>query len=469
MPVRRSFFQNSMPKKSERQFKKMSSNKTLRIYIDHWEDYESVGDQAMLLNAMRRLELHLGACQFVFPISPRKKDRFQYPNLISVTPPYQEVTNLTSWLKYPYRKLSDLILENWSPKVEPSIFLELAIFLTNVKFQLYLHGLHFVFNKPFRSFLEELSKCDVFFTVGDCSLNDHWLDGVRLKSWLITLASQIVPVSVLSSQGIGPLTLPWARKRLVVALNHLDILSLRDFSYSNVLVESEGLRNVPHRIVADEAFSYPVSSQSEVWEMLHSTGISESEPYIAVNFRHTDFTQNTTYLLDKISDFLDRVTTTTNKKIVFVPMSSGNDYGRDYEAGLSLKSKMVNNDRFILLEPIKSIELVKGIIGTAAYSIGISYHLHVFSLSQGHPTLIIYTGSYYKTKSDGLISFYGQPYRAIDFSEVSTELTMEQVLDIENNYVDECENVRKVNADIIKSNDWTILMLKSILEKKGIL
>jgi polysaccharide pyruvyl transferase WcaK-like protein len=447
----------------------MSKSKPIRIFVDHWEDYESIGDRAMLLNAMRRLELHLGPCQFVSPLSPKKAGKFQFPNLITVTPPYQEVNSLSAWLRAPYAKLTELLPARLMPKISASFFLEVALALTDFKLVLYSVGLRSVFRKSFRAYLEELSKCDVFFTVGDCSLSDYWLDGIRLKSWLLKLVRRYVSVSVLSSQGIGPLTAPWARKRLVGALKHLDILSFRDFSNSQALVESEGLTGVPYRIVADEAFSYPVASHTEVWETLRARGVSENEAFIVVNFRNTDFTQSTTHLLDRIADLLDGVIAATNKKVVFIPMSSGNDYGCDYEAGRSLKKMMLHSDKFQVLEPIPNIEFVKGIIGAAAYSIGISYHLHVFSLSQGHPTLIVYTGAYYKTKSDGLISFYEPPCRSVNFAETGVEQTLSYVMEIERDYTAACERVREVNQRIMEHNDWTIQTLKKILIEKDVL
>jgi polysaccharide pyruvyl transferase WcaK-like protein len=150
-------------------------------------------------------------------------------------------------------------------------------------------------------------------------------------------------------------------------------------------------------------------------------------------------------------------------------MSSGKNYGRDYQAGETLKSLMSQSEKFYVLEPVANIELVKGIIGAAVYSMGISYHLHVFSLSQGHPTLIIYTGDYFRIKSDGLISFYGTPSGTIDFSKISVEQALEHVLAIEAQYSEACAHTNEVNKNIKENNDWTIKTLKSVLINNGIL
>jgi polysaccharide pyruvyl transferase WcaK-like protein len=447
----------------------LSNSKSLRIYVDHWEDYESIGDQAMLLNALRRLKLYLGPCQFVGPLSPENQEKFRYHDMVTVVPPHKEISRSAASLQAIYKKITRYLPSIWTPRIKSTVFLDGAIFFFKFRYFLYSLGFKNVYRKSFQDFLNEIQHCDVFFTVGDCSLSDYWLDGVAYKSWLLKLVRPHVLVSVLSSQGIGPLTTPWARRRLVGALSTLDLLSFRDYANSKALVESEGLTGVPYKIVCDEAFTFPVADAAEVWKRLDEAGVPRQSPFIAVNFRTTDFTQNTAFLMDRISDLLDRVISSTHKKVVFVPMSSGRKYGCDYEAGLSLKGKMERSEDFYVLDPMEDIELAKGIIGAAKYSLGISYHLHVFSLSQGHPTLIVYTGEYYRTKSEGLVSFYGIPNRAVNFSETSLERTLEYVLEIDDHYADACACVEKVNQGILEKNDWTIQTLRNILVEKGLL
>jgi polysaccharide pyruvyl transferase WcaK-like protein len=98
---------------------------------------------------------------------------------------------------------------------------------------------------------------------------------------------------------------------------------------------------------------------------------------------------------------------------------------------------------------------------------GISYHLHVFSLSQGHPTIALYTGDYYKTKLDGLIAFYGEPSRSINLAETGVDRIVEYVTDLENQYSDACAHVAEVNKQIAEENDWTITMVREKLIKIG--
>ena len=445
-------------------------NRPIRIYIDHWEDYESIGDKAMLLNAMRRLEIELGPCTFVTPYTPTKPGAFLLPNMVPVTPPQAELLTTARRLRAISSKITNhlpLIPKDTTGKSRSDF--ELAERIIGVRMLLYSVGLKFVFRKAFRDFLELIKKCDVFFTVGDCSLNDYWLDGVEIKSWLIDTVRKFIPICAMSSQGIGPLSTPWARQRLSSALNKLDVLSFRDTHYSKDLVESEGLSGVQHRIVCDEAFTFPVSDPETAWRILENAGVPRVEPFIGVNFRNTDFTQNTAFLQEKTAKLLDDTIVATKKNIVFICMSKGCDYGCDHEAGLALRNLMDHKEQFFVLDPIGEIEDVKAIIGKAEYTMGISYHLHVFSLSQGHPTIALYTGKYYQTKLDGLLGFYGKPSITLNIAETPNSEIINNIRILESRYSEAVAHIEKVNSKILKDNDWTIKLVKQLLTEKGIL
>ena len=276
----------------------MVKHKPTSIYIDHWEDYESIGDRAMLLNAMRRIENYLGPCTFVSPYTETKAGAFLLPNMIPVSPPYNELIATANRFKSIFARFIGLLrIRILDGKQVSKFSFDLAILLIDIKLFLYSIGLRFVFRQSFRDFIEQFKKCDAFFTVGDCSLSDYWLDGVIIKSWLINLAQRYIPVRVLSSQGIGPLSTAWARKRLIASLSKLNLLSFRDFENSQALVQSEGLKGVPNKIVCDEAFSYPIATSIDVWRVLSNYCLNKGEEFIVVNFRKTDFTQNTSNLL----------------------------------------------------------------------------------------------------------------------------------------------------------------------------
>jgi 3-dehydroquinate synthase class II len=83
--------------------------------------------------------------------------------------------------------------------------------------------------------------------------------------------------------------------------------------------------------------------------------------------------------------------------------------------------------------------------------------------------LILYSGEYYKTKSEGLTAFYTLPIRAVNFKEESIEQTLSYINEIEENYAIACKQVNLVNQKILANNDWTIAKLKNILIEKGVL
>jgi hypothetical protein len=50
---------------------------------------------------------------------------------------------------------------------------------------------------------------------------------------------------------------------------------------------------------------------------------------------------------------------------------------------------------------------LKWLLGKARFGIGLSYHFHVFLLSQGRPSIGLYSNDYYKVKLNGAFRAYG--------------------------------------------------------------
>ena len=69
----------------------------------------------------------------------------------------------------------------------------------------------------------------------------------------------------------------------------------------------------------------------------------------------------------------------------------------------------------MLMAPKSSdLGVIKAAIGASRFTLGLSYHVHVFGLSQGVPAIIVYSNDYYRYKSEGLVGFYAPPNAAVD-------------------------------------------------------
>jgi polysaccharide pyruvyl transferase WcaK-like protein len=436
--------------------------------VDHGEAYGNQGDEAMLLNALERLERYLGPCEFILPSEPGKPLPSQLPKVETVLPPHLEFERWSrQFSKFLGRCQRLPLIRRIMREPKSSTVWKMGALWINIKINLWQWGILESPGKGMAPFFEALKSCDAFYGVGAADFNDLWHQGVIYKSWLYTVASHYVMVCAVSSQGIGPLTTEWARRRMALAFSRLDLLSFRDHFLSQQIVEEEKISRVRYKIVGDEAFSLATGNKKTVKALLRRSGLPENASFIAVHFRTTDYTQDTSHWDGRIAAVLDLAAEIVPHFFVFFPMSYHLHSGNDGEYGRTIKSKMKHPERLCISPTHEDVRVIKGAVGQARYSLGLSYHIHVFSLSQGHPAAILFTGDYYRCKSEGLVSFYGKPNAAIDLATTSDDQIMEAIMDLETNYEAACEAIRGVNLELLQVNDWTLRELAVLLERGG--
>lgn len=445
----------------------MKVSQPLRVYVDHGEAYGNLGDEAMLLNGLRRLIEYVGPCEFIVPAEEGKPlpDLSRYKVKL-ISPPHLV---FRSW-QHPIAVILLLLaqvpgLRPWLRDTNGSRVWRWIAAILNI--MITLHRMHFWpwTGKTLRAFIKALRHCDAFYGIGAADFNDGNLSGFIYKCWLYKTVRPWVKVSAVSAQGIGPLETPWARNLMKNAFKYVDILSFRDFRYSYEMVTSLNPKCMRSAIVGDESFSLPVPSRLEVNKFLHDIGVNPCEPFIAFHWRMTDYTQDTTPLIPCIASILDSLCDSLPYALIFFPMSYHAHSTFDEMCGWAIRGAMKHPDRMKVVPLCKDVHLIKGAVGAARYSLGLGYHIHVFSLSQGHPALILYSGEYYRYKSEGLISFYGQPNAAKDIEKTSCEDVVRAVMLIESRYDETCSSIQKVNERISAVNDWTIKEMTDLLGK----
>jgi polysaccharide pyruvyl transferase WcaK-like protein len=435
--------------------------------VDHGEAYGNQGDEAMLLNALERLERYLGPCEFILPGEPGKPLPSQLPKVETVLPPHREFER---WSQQ-FAKFLGLcqrlpLLGRVVREPKNTTVWKMAALWIDIKINLWQRGILKSPGKDLQPFLEALKDCDIFYGVGAADFNDFWLQGVIYKSWLYTLASRYVRVSAVSAQGIGPLETKWARRRMARAFSHLNLLSFRDFSLSQKIVEAEKVNHVRYQVVGDEALTLATGNKEAVEELLRRSGLPEGASFIAVHFRTTDYTQDTSFLEAQIASLLDRIVEIVPHFFVFFPMSHHLHSGIDEDYGAAIKHNMRWKERFCVAPFHADVKVIKGAVGQARYSMGLSYHVHVFSFSQGHPAIILFTGDYYRCKSEGLVSFYGKPSVAFDLAKTGDDQILGAIQELEDEYPIACENIEKVNEHLVRVNDWTLRDLAGMLRER---
>ena len=105
----------------------------------------------------------------------------------------------------------------------------------------------------------------------------------------------------------------------------------------------------------------------------------------------------------------------------------------------------------------RDLGIIKAAIGASRFTLGLSYHVHVFGLSQGVPAIIVYSNDYYRYKSEGLVGFYAPPNAAIDVgAEDGEAAALRAIEDLARGYREVRDGITRRNAEIRAVNDWTI-------------
>ncbi len=437
--------------------------KPLKIYLDYGEAYGNLGDEAMLISAMDRLNSYLGNCKFILPI--------QKGNPLPDLPPNIQFVNTPRWI---FRVVGRLVrLFFCSAKYLPYFKrfvpsekekLETLVWKNADRIITILLPLLLRLPTKLSKTIDILKSCDIFYAVGDASLNDYNLRNFVYKSWLYRTARPYVGISVASSQGIGPVNIQWAKKKMKEVFENLDFLSFRDCCFGKSVVDELRLPNLKYSIVADEAFSLSIGKEEHITALLEESGLQDETSFVAFHFRATDYTKDTTFLFRKAATLLDEICKIVPHFFIFFPMSYHIHSKYDEQCGKAIKELMLQPERLLLAPVCKNVRIVKGAIGRALYSLGLSYHVHVFALSQGKPSIILYTGEYYQYKSDGLIGFYDKPCKALDLEQVSNEEVLRAIRSLEDNYQEAVKMVATVNKRILDNNDWHLREMKSRLD-----
>jgi polysaccharide pyruvyl transferase WcaK-like protein len=312
-----------------------------------------------------------------------------------------------------------------------------------------------------------LRRCDLFYGVGAADFNDFFARGVVYKAWLYRMARRAVPVVAVAAQGFGPLDNPEFPAVMRKAFTALDFLSFRDQSFSAAFTQRLGRLPCRTAIVGDEAFSFPAADAGRRDEAIASSGLGPADLFVAVHWRATDYTQETCRFIPDLAHACDLIVQHTGAKLLFIPMSYDEHSGHDIELVHALRDEMRRGDQLFALPVPHDVGVIKAVIGRALFTAGLSYHVHVFGLTQGRPALILYTGEYYRYKSEGLIGFYGPPSAAVDLARASAVDLEKAIVAISNGAAAAGRSIEEVNARILAVNDWTIDMAARRLTEIG--
>lgn len=417
-----------------------------RIFVDHGEAYGNLGDEAMLRNALRRLAKYFGPTRFVLPRSGlRPLPALDGYDVEEVPSPYMSFVRVCEapehpfWVRLPVK---------WSGKAGlPRHILEAKLLAWS--------GRLAAIDPEFRAFERALKGCDAFYGVGAADFNDFNARGAAYKIWLYHLARRFTRLVVVGPQGFGPIENPELKAVMRDGLNAVDILAFRDHEFSASFMRGLGSIRGEAKIAGDEAFSLPAADTPTRDGALAAAGLAPDAPFVAVHWRATDYTQDTISFIPRLAEACDLAVERADANVLFIPMSYDVHSGNDEELGEQLRAHMRRREKLFVLPLQRDVAVIKAVIGCALFTLGLSYHVHVFGLSQGRPALILYTGEYYRYKSEGLVGFYGPPSAAIDLARATSDelaTTIDGIVKSREATV----SIAEANIRIHAVNDWAM-------------
>ncbi len=432
-----------------------------RVFVDHGEAYGNLGDEAMLLSALRRLEQHLGPCTFVIP----REGTRPIPALQGYD--VREVPSAFAFF-LASRDAREQLERALARRLRSPRSLSLGAWVTHARRRAALLRLGLpVADAGLREMLAQLRGCELFYGVGAADFNDFNAFGAAYKCWLYELAAAHAGTTAISAQGFGPLDDPELGGLMRRALDRVDLLSFRDCAFSAAFTHGLGPLGCATRIVADEALALPAAAAARVHAYLGEAGIAPGQPFLAVHWRSTDYTQETAPLFPRVAALFESASRATGLPAVFFPMSYDVHSRHDDECCAALRAHMTEAARLRLAPVTHDVGLIKGAIGLAQLTLGLSYHVHVFGLSQGVPAVIAYSGDYYRYKSDGLAGFYAPPVAAVDIgAEGGMRAALDAVAAIAGDRDRVAAAVRLRSDALLADNDWTLREAAKLVEAR---
>jgi polysaccharide pyruvyl transferase WcaK-like protein len=430
-----------------------------RVFVDHGEAYGNLGDEAMLLNALRRLTSSFGSCHFIIPReSSRPLPRLDEFVVEHVPSPFLFFVR-TAGILDRYR---GILARTRLPVPDAGLRSKVAfarLAWRGVRLGTWRddYGL--------REAMRAIRQCDVFYGVGAADFNDFNALGAAYKCWLYRIVRPFVPIVAVSAQGFGPLQNKELKVLMAGAFDNVDLLGFRDHAFSDQFTRGLGPLQCRTRITGDEAFSLDPAGEVARDAYLAETGLAPGEPFIAVHWRSTDYTQDTDHLFPRVAKLWDVAAQRSGLRLVFFPMSYDIHSRHDDACCQAIGSMMKSPDRLLMAPISHDVGLIKAAIGASLFTLGLSYHVHVFGLSQGVPALILFSGDYYRFKSDGLVAFYGGVNRAVNIgSPAGVEDARSAIEAMLAQDTGARAAIGTTNKELTQNNDW---ILGEILARLG--
>ncbi len=264
-----------------------------------------------------------------------------------------------------------------------------------------------------REVLDELAQADLLFNVGGGNINSV-IPSELYRKCTEHLAARILGLPVvLSGQTIGPFTRRLDRLAARLALDRVQMITLRDSEVSRQRLREIGVRRPRVADTGDDALGLPSLEPAEARRLLERCAAPawrdiDSSMTAAVNlkgslrmFKGDGRDGGLGHEVELFAGIVSWLIQVVGAKVLLVPT----DYGEgvdDRELHREIAARTADSSRVACIEDeLADVEL-KALIGLTDVAIGARYHFCVFAAAEHVPFAGLASGIYQQTKLDGL-------------------------------------------------------------------
>ena len=349
--------------------------------------YGNVGDQAMLLETVRRLQTRLD-CPRITVLTERPDTSIKAsgcelvrlcaddfgPGLL------QRLTSISYNVNRYYRYALRLLLGQrvWA-------------------------GGPLMTGNAVRNLWQLVKSADLVINYGSGGINDIFGDdSIVVWTLLYRWCAMARTPFFITGQGVGPLHNTYFRRLLGQTLPAAQGIGVRDGEISHTILRKLGIPNELVRRTFDDAATLPSAHRDEVNATLENEGVPRKGTLVGIHLRATDYVRDRgEHWARQMGRLISMLSEVLQAHVVAIPMCY-NPLEDDREAA-RVVAQYARPGSLTLIAGEYRPELLKGVCSTMDINIGFSYHFALFGLTGGVPTLPLLTNEYYQLKMTGLL------------------------------------------------------------------
>ena len=300
--------------------------------------------------------------------------------------------------------------------------------------------------------MREIKKSDLLLMGGGSLLQDATSPrSIIYYLGLVLIAKMMKKPVVFYAQGIGPIHKFYSRKFIKWVVNHVDVITVRDFQSKEDL-QLFGIDKAPIYVTADPAITINPEqvSLTKGQEILESFNIDFKKSTIAISVRNWKNEQLFKKELAKMADEFIQL----GWNVIFLPMQ----YPSDIEASLDIVSQM-KYQQAVIIDHKMNFKDILSIIANVDFVIGMRLHSIILAAVMNIP----FVGISYDPKIDRFVERLDMQsaghIKNLDYHTLSTAVHKE-IKDLNRGKERLKKNMEKIMKDAEKSSILTMEVLQ---------